>query len=87
MMWLREHPSHKHLWVFGCKAYYHILKDFRDKFPPKSKKCIILIYGDSSEMGYWLWEPRKGKQIMHGNDVYFNEAKLHKKPMLVTEIR
>ena len=61
-------------------------KEFRDKLAPKSKKCIFLGYGDSSEMGYWLWEP-KGKRIMHINDVYFNEEKFHKKLTLVIQIR
>ena len=50
-------PSYKHLKVFGCKAYSHIPKESRNKFDPKSKKCIFLGYGDSSEMGYRLWDP------------------------------
>ena len=86
LMWSRKQPSYKHLRVFGCEAYCHIPKEFRDKLAPKSKKCIFLGYGDSGEMGYRLWEP-EGRQIMRSNDVYFNEEKLHKNPMPVTEIR
>ena len=63
LMWSRKQPSYKQLRVFGCKAYCHIPKEFRDKLVPKSKKCIFLGYGDSGEMGYRLWEP-EGKRIV-----------------------
>ena len=79
LMWSGKQPSYKHLRVFGCEAYCHIPKDFRDKLAPKSKKCIFLGYGDSGEMGCHLWEPESSR-IMHSNDVYFNEEKLHKNP-------
>ena len=83
-------PSYKNLRVFGYKAYWHIPKEFHDKLAPKSKKCIFLGYGDSGAMGYRLWEPKgkcimgeQDKWIMHSNDVYFNEEKLHKSMFLL----
>ncbi len=47
---------------------------------PKSKKCIFLGYGNSSEIGSHLWDP-KARKIVQSNDVYFNEKKMHKKPV------
>ena len=46
-IWSRKPPLYKHLRVFGCEAYCHIPKEFRDKLAPKSKKCILLSYGES----------------------------------------
>ena len=55
VVWLGKPPSYKHLRVFGCEAYCHILKEFRDKLAPKSKKCIFLGYGEPGNMGFRLW--------------------------------
>ena len=85
-VWSGKKPSYKHLRVFGCEAFYHIPKEFRDKLMPKSKKCIFLGYGESSEMGYRLWNPETRK-IVRSNDVYFNEEKMHKKPIHTEQIR
>ena len=79
-------PSYKHLRVFGCEAYCHIPKEFRDKLAPKSKKCIFLGYGESGEMGFRLWDP-EARKIIRSNDVFFDEEKMHKKPVKTVEIR
>ena len=42
-IWAGKTPSYKHLRVFGCEAYCHIPKEFRDKLAPKLKKCIFLV--------------------------------------------
>ena len=85
-IWSGKTPSYKHLRVFGYEAYCHILKEFRDKLAPKSKKCIFLGYGASGEMGYRLWDP-EARKIVRSNDVYFNEEKMHKRPIPTVEIR
>ena len=85
-IWSRKPPSYKHLTVFGCEAYCHIPKEFHDKLAPKSKKCIFLGYGSSGKMGYYLWDP-EARKIVQSNDVYFNEEKMHKRPIPTVEIR
>ncbi|MCO5573789.1 hypothetical protein L7F22_027563 [Adiantum nelumboides] len=74
MLWTGKAPSYKHLKIFGCAAYSHILKEFRNKLEPKSRKCIFPGYGESSEMDYRLWDP-ESRKVLCSNDVYFNEAK------------
>ena len=71
---------------FGCEAYCHVSKHLRDKLAPKSKKCVFLGYGKPCEMGFCLWDP-ESKKTLHSSDVYFNEDKMHKKPIKTIEIR
>ena len=52
---------------------------------PKSKKCVFLGYGEPGEMGYRLWDP-EARKIVRSNDVFFNEDKIHKKPIKIVEI-
>ena len=85
-VWSGKPPSYKHLRVFGCEAYCHVPKEFRDKLAPKSKKCIFLGYGAPGEMGFRLWDP-EARKIIRSNDVFFNEDKMHKKPVQTVEIR
>ena len=53
---------------------------------PKSNKCIFLGYGKPGEMEFCLWDPNS-KKVLHSNDVYFNEDKMHKRPIKTVEIR
>ena len=62
-LWSGKPPSYKHLRVFGCEAFCHIPKEFRDKLAPKLKKCIFLGYGESGEMGFRLWDPEARKIV------------------------
>ena len=84
-VWSREPPSYKPLIVFGCEAYFHLSKEFRDKLAPKSKKCIFLGYGEFGKMGFKLWNP-EARKIVLNNGVFFNEEKMHKKPIKIVEI-
>ena len=84
-VWSGKPPSYKHMRVFGCEAYCHVPKEFRDKLSPKSKKCIFLGYGKPSEMGCRLWDP-KTRKIIHSSDVYFNEEKMHKGPIKTIKV-
>ena len=36
-------------------------------------------------MGFRLWDP-EARKIVCNNDVYFNEEKMHKKPIKIVEI-
>ena len=71
-IWSGKPPLDKHLRVFGCKAYCHILKEFCDKLAPKSKKCIFLGYGELGKMGFRLWD-LDARKIVRNNDMFFNE--------------
>ncbi len=66
--WHGEKPKVKHLRVFGCDAYTHILKDERGKFDSKARKCILLGYGQETK-GYRLVR----QKVLHSRDVRFNE--------------
>ena len=44
-------PTVKHFRVFGCDAFVHIPRDERHKLDSKSKKCILLGYGEETK-GY-----------------------------------
>ena len=47
----------EHLCIFGCNAYAHIPKDEWKKLDSKSKKCILVGYGQITK-GYKLLEGR-----------------------------
>ncbi|MCO5574034.1 hypothetical protein L7F22_027812 [Adiantum nelumboides] len=86
MLWTRKDSSYNNLRIFGCEAYSHIPKEFRNKLEPKSRKCIYLGYGESGEISYRLWDP-ESRKVLCSNDVYFNEAKFHAKLEKIEEIR
>ena len=60
-----------HLRVFGSDAYAHIPQDESTKFDTKTRKCIMVGYGDVTK-GYRLYDATEGK-IIHSRDVQFNE--------------
>ena len=76
--WTNVKPTVKHLRVFGCDAFVHIPKDERHKLDSKSKKCILLGYGEETK-GYRLYDPEKRK-VFHSRDVKFNENEEKKAP-------
>lgn len=69
--WTGEKPDVSHLRVFGCDAYAHIPKDERRKLDAKSRKCILVGYGETTK-GYRLFDPERGKVCL-SRDVIFNE--------------
>ena len=77
--------SHLCICIFGCEAFCRVPKHLRDKLAPKLKKCVFLGYGEPGEMGFCLWDP-ESKKILQSSDVYFNEDKMHKKPINIMEI-
>ena len=84
-IWFGKPPSYQHLRAFGCEAFCHVPKHLRDKLAPKSKNYVFLSYGKPSEMGFFLWD-LEFKKILRSSDVYFNEDKMHKKPIKIVEI-
>jgi len=64
-------PSIKHLRIFGCVCYSHIPKDERKKLDDKSKKAILLGYGENIK-GYRLFNIET-KKIFYSRDVIFAE--------------
>ena len=65
-------PTLEHLRVFSCDAFAHIPKDERHKLDSKSKKCVLLGYGEETK-GYRLYNPNKWKTF-YSRDVKFNES-------------
>ena len=53
---------------------------------PKLKECIFLGYGKPGEMGFCLWD-LESKKVLRSSDVYFNEDKMHKRPIKTVEMR
>ncbi|GAA0156231.1 hypothetical protein LIER_38239 [Lithospermum erythrorhizon] len=70
-VWTGKNITYKHLRVFGCRAFVHILKDERTKLDVKSKQCVFLSHGDD-KFGYKLYDP-KAKKIVRSRDVSFFE--------------
>ena len=69
--WHGSKPKVDHLRVFGCDAFAHIPKDERSKFNSKTRKCIMVGYGDVTK-GYRLYDLTSEK-VIHSRDVKFNE--------------
>ena len=69
--WNGWKPKVKHLRVFGSDAFAHVPKDERGKLDSKSKKCILLGYGERRK-GYRLFDPEKEK-VIYSRDVTFHE--------------
>ena len=57
----------------SAPAYAHVPKDERGKFDSKSRKCILLGYGQHTK-GYRLFDPIRRK-VLYSRDVRFNENK------------
>ena len=57
-VWSRKDVSYKHLKVFRCRAFAHVLDVERSKLDGKTKECVFLGY-THDDFGYMLWEPMK----------------------------
>ena len=57
--------------MFGSDAYAHVPRDERVKFDTKTRKCIMIGYGNVTK-GYRLYNAIEGK-IIYSRDVQFNE--------------
>ena len=70
-VWTGRKPDVSHLRVFGCPAYAHVPRDERGKLSPKTKKCWMLGYGDTTK-AYRLYDKDR-QRILYSRDVSFNE--------------
>ena len=72
--WSGKTPGAEHLRVFGCAAYAHVPKDERGKLDSKTRRCIMLGYGNVQK-GYRLYN-EVTRKILHSRDVTFNEHEM-----------
>ena len=62
---------HKHIKVFGCRAFVHIPRDEKSKLAKTTKQCIFLGHSED-EFGYRFWDPIS-KKVIRSRDVVFFE--------------
>ena len=62
---------HARLLAHATTIYAHVLRDERAKFGTKTRKCIMMGYGNVTK-GYRLYDAIEGK-IIYSRDVQFNE--------------
>jgi len=70
--WHGVKPDVSSLRIFGCCAYAHIPKVERNKLDPKTRKCVLLGYGEQRK-GYRLYDPSCDR-VFYSRDVVFNET-------------
>ena len=78
--WFGVKPQVKHLRVFGCDAFAHVLRDERGKFDSKTRKCILVGYSLQSK-AYRLYDPQRRKLIV-SRDVKFSEEEKESTPQV-----
>ena len=66
-------PDVGHFCVFGCDSFAHVPKDERKKLDSKSRKCILVGYGEETK-GYRLYDSQRAAKIIFSRDVVFNES-------------
>ena len=71
-MWYGHVPSVKHLKVFGSTCYTLIPKVHRNKLGARSRKCIFLVYSNTSK-AYHLYD-EVNKKFVVSRDVIFLES-------------
>ena len=81
--WFGRKPKVGHLRVFGCEAHAHIPKDERGKFDSKTRKCILVGYGELRK-GYRLYNVDR-RTILYSRDVHFNEVEKETTPVVENE--
>ena len=72
--WYGRKPDVSDLRIFGCSAYAHVAKVERRKLDKKTRKCILLGYGERQK-GYRLYDIARGK-VIYSRSVSFNELSM-----------
>ena len=70
--WHGSKPDVSALRIFGCCAYAHVPKTERRKLDLKTRKCVLLGYGNQQK-GYRLYDATREK-VIYSRDVVFNES-------------
>lgn len=68
----RETPSYSHLKVFGCLCYVHLKLRDKNKFSPRSAKCVFVGY-PFGQKGWKVYDLEK-KVFLISRDVIFHET-------------
>ena len=73
-MWNGAKPSVKHLRVWGCLAYAHVVKEKRKdaKFDARAMPCMLVGYTESTRI-YELFDPVEEK-VLKSRDIRFQEG-------------
>ena len=71
--WTKEKPDVGHLKAFSFLCYAHFIKDERQKFDAKARKCIMLAYGTKTK-AYRLYDIEQ-ERVIFNHDVVFNETR------------
>lgn len=72
-LWSDSKPDISNLMIFGSTAMAHVPKEKRLKWDKKSKKHILVGYGDAVK-GYRLYDPETKDVIMARNVVIIEEV-------------
>ena len=67
----KSQPSYAHLRIFGCLCYAYHNQRPKDKFEPRSRKCIFVGYPHGKK-GWKVYDLETGN-IFVSRDVVFNE--------------
>ena len=70
-VWTCKEISYNRLKVFRCKAFIHVLKEYRSKLDDKALHCIFIGYGNE-EFGYKFWN-LETRKVIRSRDVVFYE--------------
>jgi len=81
--WHGRNPILKHLCVFGCLAFVHVLKDKRKKLDCRATPGIFVGYSISTEQ-YFVYDP-VAKTLHRFRDVICKEGKRYTAPNAADE--
>ena len=65
-------PSYDHVKMFGCLCYAHLKSRSKDKFAPRSRKCIFIGY-PYGKKGWKVYD-LETNEIVISRDVVFHKT-------------
>ncbi|PKI73561.1 hypothetical protein CRG98_006142 [Punica granatum] len=68
----RKKPDYQHIRIFGCLCYAHYSPRFKDKFGPRSRKCIFIGY-PFGKKGWRVYD-LENREVFVSRDVRFYET-------------
>ena len=73
-LWTGNKPNVKHLRVFGCKVYYYIPKQKRNKLEPRAKKGMFVGYS-KNQKAYRIYDLEERKFINQRTVKFFENER------------